>query len=110
MHPPSLPSLAPLILFSPFVRFLIASPTTTTMLSALQKGSRAALRNSNLGVSRISARGFAKDIKFGTEGRAAMLRGVDTLADAVQVRHSDCVLAQESLLITTWLDIFIKGI
>jgi hypothetical protein len=33
-----------------------------------------------------SVRGFAKQIKFGVEGRAAMLRGVDTLADAVQVR------------------------
>ena len=27
----------------------------------------------------------AKEIKFGVEGRAAMLRGVETLADAVQV-------------------------
>lgn len=32
-------------------------------------------------------RGFAKIIKFGTEGRAAMLKGVDVLADAVQVRN-----------------------
>ena len=28
-----------------------------------------------------------KEIKFGVEGRAAMLRGVDLLADAVQVRY-----------------------
>lgn len=28
-----------------------------------------------------------KEIKFGVEGRAAMLKGVDTLADAVQVRE-----------------------
>jgi chaperonin GroEL (HSP60 family) len=27
-----------------------------------------------------------KEIKFGVDGRAAMLRGVDLLADAVQVR------------------------
>jgi hypoxanthine-guanine phosphoribosyltransferase len=27
-----------------------------------------------------------KAIKFGVEGRAAMLKGVETLADAVQVR------------------------
>ncbi len=27
-----------------------------------------------------------KEIRFGVEGRAAMLRGVDLLADAVQVR------------------------
>jgi hypothetical protein len=32
-----------------------------------------------------ASRGFAKDIKFGVDGRAAMLRGVDILADAVQV-------------------------
>ena len=32
-----------------------------------------------------ATRTFAKEIKFGVEGRAAMLRGVDTLADAVQV-------------------------
>merc|ERR1711982_56848 len=34
-----------------------------------------------------SKRNFAagKDIKFGVEGRAAMLKGVDLLADAVQV-------------------------
>lgn len=29
---------------------------------------------------------MSKEIKFGVEGRAAMLKGVDTLADAVQVR------------------------
>ena len=35
--------------------------------------------------SRVISRGFAKEIKFGVEGRAAMLKGVETLADAVQV-------------------------
>ena len=34
---------------------------------------------------RPTTRGFAKEIKFGTEGRAAMLKGVEVLADAVQV-------------------------
>jgi len=29
---------------------------------------------------------MSKEIRFGVEGRAAMLRGVDMLADAVQVR------------------------
>ena len=57
------------------------------MQSLLQRGSslaarRMALRSSGIG----AARGFAKDIKFGTEGRAAMLKGVEVLADAVQVR------------------------
>jgi hypothetical protein len=36
------------------------------------------------------SRGFAKEIKFGVDGRAAMLKGVETLADAVQV-SGDCV-------------------
>jgi chaperonin GroEL (HSP60 family) len=35
-----------------------------------------------MGASRAMS---GKVIKFGVEGRAAMLRGVDTLADAVQV-------------------------
>jgi len=29
---------------------------------------------------------MSKEIKFGVEGRAAILKGVDLLADAVQVR------------------------
>ena len=37
-----------------------------------------------LGATRTRAGG--KEIRFGVEGRAAMLRGVDLLADAVQVR------------------------
>lgn len=38
-----------------------------------------------------SIRGMAKgkEIRFGVEGRAAMLRGVDLLADAVQVSQFD---------------------
>jgi hypothetical protein len=31
---------------------------------------------------------MSKQIKFGVDGRAAMLKGVETLADAVQVRTS----------------------
>ena len=55
--------------------------------------SQAALRNTTsvtknvssklLGSTRTMASG--KEIRFGVEGRAAMLRGVDLLADAVQV-------------------------
>jgi chaperonin GroEL len=52
------------------------------MLSLAAK--QAALRS---GASRVLSRGFAKDIKFGVDGRAAMLKGVDILADAVQVRE-----------------------
>lgn len=49
------------------------------MLSTLRKS---ASRGS---VAKVVSRGFAKEIKFGVEGRAAMLKGVNTLADAVQV-------------------------
>ena len=35
--------------------------------------------------SLVSARTYAKDIKFGDESRALMLQGVDILADAVAV-------------------------
>jgi hypothetical protein len=40
--------------------------------------------------SRLISRGMAtgKDIKFGVDGRNAMLAGVDMLADAVQVRKA----------------------
>ena len=59
------------------------------MRSALQKSgplaSKVAARPSAIG----SVRGMAKQIKFGVEGRAAMLRGVDILADAVQVGLTD---------------------
>lgn len=34
------------------------------------------------------SRTFAKEIKFGVEGRNAMLEGVNTLADAVEVSQS----------------------
>lgn len=43
-------------------------------------------------VQRVLTRGFAKEIKFGVEGRAAMLKGVNTLADAVQVCRDVCYL------------------
>ena len=55
-----------------------------TMQSLLTRGSSLAARR--LATRTGATRGFAKEIKFGTEGRAAMLRGVEVLADAVQVR------------------------
>jgi hypothetical protein len=57
------------------------------MLSASAKTSLAVSRSSLQNASRSvgATRTFAKQIKFGVEGRAAMLRGVDMLADAVQV-------------------------
>jgi chaperonin GroEL len=35
--------------------------------------------------AKVSVRGYAKDLKFGSEARKAMLVGVDMLADAVAV-------------------------
>jgi hypothetical protein len=52
------------------------------MRSALQ----AAKAASRLPPRQVGATRFmSKEIKFGVEGRAAMLRGVNILADAVQV-------------------------
>jgi hypothetical protein len=59
------------------------------MLSSALKESARLSRKAALSQGVLS-RGFAKEIKFGVEGRAAMLRGVDTLADAVQVRLDPC--------------------
>jgi len=60
----------------------------TMMRAALQKsGGFASKSMVGKPTSSIGAvRTMAKEIKFGVEGRAAMLRGVDVLADAVQVR------------------------
>lgn len=53
------------------------------MQSAIKKsGNVAKIASEALGATRSMS---GKEIKFGTEGRAAMLRGVDLLADAVQV-------------------------
>lgn len=41
---------------------------------------------------RSSLRHYAKDVKFGADGRASMLYGVDTLADAVAVTMGPKVL------------------
>lgn len=46
---------------------------------------RAALQRSASRTAASARMMSGKDIKFGVEGRAAMLRGVDLLADAVQV-------------------------
>jgi hypothetical protein len=47
--------------------------------------SRTQLPSSSMGVTRDMS---GKVIKFGVEGRAAMLKGVNTLADAVQVSRA----------------------
>ena len=50
--------------------------------TGLQAGLRAVSRKTN----NVGAlRHMSKEIKFGVEGREAMLAGVNTLADAVQV-------------------------
>lgn len=55
---------------------------TSTMY--LRQASTLAARRATAGSVRRMATG--KDVKFGVEGRALMLQGVDMLADAVQVR------------------------
>lgn len=50
----------------------------------LRQASALATRRATLGAVRRLATG--KDLKFGVEGRALMLQGIDKLADAVQVR------------------------
>jgi hypothetical protein len=70
--------------FLRYLRLYNTSLRVKMMRSALQTSrvaSRAAPRS--IGATRFFG---AKEIKFGVEGRAAMLRGVDLLADAVQVR------------------------
>jgi hypothetical protein len=54
---------------------------STTLASRF--ASRVAPRNNG------TVRLMSKEIRFGVEGRAAMLKGVDTLADAVQVRSCE---------------------
>ena len=63
--------------------------STTLSNAALRSSSSIVAKSSKnalLGSTRSMAGG--KEIRFGVEGRAAMLRGVDLMADAVQV--SDC--------------------
>ena len=47
-----------------------------------QAGGLSSRRVTSMGATRAMS---GKEIKFGVEGRAAMLKGVDTLANAVQV-------------------------
>ena len=67
------------------------------MRSALQKSgafaSKTMMSKASPSSSIGSVRGMAKDIKFGVDGRSAMLKGVETLADAVQV----CTLTKEDI-------------
>jgi len=59
--------------------------SSTLGQAALRAPARSAAQR--LGGAGVARRGMAsgKEIRFGVEGRAAMLRGVDLLADAVQV-------------------------
>lgn len=61
----------------------------------LRQASSAAARRTAVAPSTCAARrGLAtgKDVKFGVEGRALMLQGVDMLADAVQVMTPPCTV------------------
>ena len=54
--------------------------------TGLQAGLKAVSRKSN---NVDALRHMSKEIKFGVEGREAMLAGVNTLADAVQVCRNE---------------------
>lgn len=58
--------------------------------NTVSRTSRINVASKLVGSTRTMAKG--KEIKFGVEGRAAMLRGVDLLADAVQVCRCFVVL------------------
>jgi len=55
------------------------------MQSFFKRGAALAARRLGARPATQQVRSMAKLIKFGTDGRAAMLKGVDVLADAVQV-------------------------
>ena len=49
------------------------------------------------------ARCYAKDLKFGAEGRALMLQGVDLLADAVAVTMGPKVTYAQNEILASWV-------
>ena len=61
---------------------MLPSSSNTIATAASSAARRLAATTSSIGATRS----MSKDIKFGVEGRAAMLNGVNLLADAVQVR------------------------
>jgi hypothetical protein len=72
-------------------------PTFTSLLSYKHKNieimkaiTTKSARLTTLGRSTTRSMASGKEIRFGVQGRAAMLRGVDLLADAVQVCSSLC--------------------
>ena len=68
--------------------------------TGLQAGLKAVSRKSN----NVGAlRHMSKEIKFGVEGRNAMLEGVNTLADAVQVRRKRSISKGNSCRVTPFI-------
>jgi len=66
----------------------------STLTNAALRSNTKNVASKFVGATRGMAAG--KEIRFGVEGRAAMLRGVDLLADAVQVRERDTYANSES--------------
>lgn len=62
------------------------------------------VRKAPLALRGVRHMAAGKDIKFGVEGRALMLQGVDMLADAVQVRGA---VAQCGVLARGWLTVYL---
>jgi hypothetical protein len=58
-------------------------------------------KTNNVGALRFMS---AKEIKFGVDGRTAMLRGVDVLADAVQVSAMFVALVVVVVVVVLWFD------
>jgi len=83
--------------------FLTKKRSSKMLRAAVRKSgalaSRRVLGSSAMGATRAMS---GKEIKFGVEGRAAMLKGVNTLADAVQVSNKSSQKIQklqDSLLV-----------
>ena len=82
-----LPHCSQYLTTHPSLPFLLQQQKVIMLRSSLS-AARAAARlqqTSNVGALRFMS---AKEIKFGVDGRTAMLQGVETLADAVQVRKN----------------------
>jgi hypothetical protein len=71
---------------------------SSTLSNAVLRKSGKNATSKLLGPTRSMATG--KEIRFGVEGRAAMLRGVDLMADAVQVRGVMHAVEDENLVLS----------
>jgi chaperonin GroEL len=64
----------------------MSTPLSNAVLRRTTKDATSKLLASSGNIMTTRSMASGKEIRFGVEGRAAMLRGVDLMADAVQVR------------------------